>query len=224
MKRKSIGMVLAVVLVFLAAGGAWAEEVAEPDTTGPLWDSKEYRDLWAQEAPFEEFTPKDPQPCTYTVMLTDDTQYNPESPTAREAPDEVFDALYRELANVKYPLSNLMKKIPAEHVADPDLASVVIVVEIRFPFAGSYTPGTNSYADNVVGKGQVDAYDCVLTVSAYSADRHSRLAHFEAERRFGKSISTSATSGSVWKEIPEVFELQESTSFLEQLKSYWKVK
>jgi len=126
-------------------------------------------------------------------------------------PEMAIDLLGPNLEEIHSVLTTLFGAEVA--IADnPNIASVLIGVNVQFPFAGNYGE-----------REQLKAYDSRLTLTAYDAIAHDVIASLTVSDHFGSSITTSVGASAVWKKIPSLEEadVAERDAFMDALAGFW---
>ena len=178
---------------------------------GALWANAHFRG--AAESPFKYFISKDPKKQICAIALEDGSMYRYDKSVAVINPDEAFKELNDELKNVINGLRDILSKDQIIISDDPDQASVVIGVNIQYPLAGKYGTG-----------GAIKAYNCVLTLTAYDAKTHNKLAALTVGSYFGNTISIQAGATAIWKYIPSPDAADDinKNEFIFALRNFWK--
>ena len=177
---------------------------------GALWFDEFYRKKAG--APFKYFIPDSPRANTYSLALEDHSMYKFDKGAAISDPEACFSELNADLKNIAAGIKNTFSGQPFALSDDPDSASVTIGVCVQYPLAGKYG-----------AEGSIKAYNCVLTLTAYDAATHEKIAELATGSYFGSTITIAAGSSVTWKFIPsfDSFDETQKTDFINALKDFW---
>jgi hypothetical protein len=167
--------------------------------------------------PFRSFVPDNPTDYTVAVFLDPASRYEFGSVDAILNPEEALDTLSRDLRDVRM---DLMSFLPEKTIItdNPDLASVMIGIRISYQYAGKYGAAGTA--------GTVDAYNCLLTVTAYDARTREVLEEYTAGNYFGNAIAATSSTV-VWHDIPRIIDGSGNNNdarraFADQLRDFWE--
>ena len=208
-------MLLTAAILAVPAGasqtdGTETEERAETESALPqishsmLWTYEDFEEYYGQS--FDDFRPASPQPFTCLLVLdpnaqsSHDTLYTNSDEDTQEIRSKIMEYVYgdggwpgKEAVNTigavteekgirAYVKAN---EIPVTFTNNPDLASVVIIVNLQYSLAGHYG-----------FTGTVSAYNSQVTLTAYGMEDRQMIGQVELWERYGDTISISA--GSSW--------------------------
>ena len=165
----------------------------------------------ADTSSFREFVPQTPETKTASVFLEASAKYGIDSSIAAAHPQEALRALDADLKEINTALAYAFgDAITISN--DPNSASVIIGIGIKYPLAGHY--GVT---------GSVSAYNCELTLTAYDATSHTEITRMMIGAYFGNTISITPGSTRTWKEVPQFADADadEKAAFIADLLAYW---
>lgn len=190
--------------------GSETEERAETEAVLPqishsmLWTYKDFEEYYGQS--YDVFRPASPQPYTCLVVLdpaaqsSHDTLYTNSDEDTQEIRSKIMEYVYGDGGWSRIDPSNPIGAVPEEKgmrayvnaneipvtfTNNPDLASVVIIVNLQYSLAGHYGP-----------VGTISAYNSQVTLTAYGMEDRQMIAQVELWERYGDTISISV--GSSW--------------------------
>ncbi|GHU69550.1 hypothetical protein AGMMS49992_00410 [Clostridia bacterium] len=158
-----------------------------------------------------EFRPANPAPRTALLILGGDNQYKPNSGTVAEDPQAAFDELGSELSAIVDDLTQLAD-VSLIFTQDPNSASLFIIVEPVYPYAGQYG-------------GYLDAYNCTTLLSVIDAASGDIITVLSAESDYGEAIdATQFSEGTtvIWKKLPLPSESAHIGAFIAALNDFFE--
>lgn len=166
----------------------------------------------AAAAPFAQFSAQSPEARTIALALEDSSKFAYNSVIAAKNPQKAFEDLDTNLREIRSDLRALLGN-SVTFSDDPDLASVVIGIDIQYPSAGRF--GTT---------GSINAYNCTLLLTAYDANTHEPIAQLETGNYYGSSISVSQGTTVVWKKVPALSaaKQEDQEAFASALQAFWE--
>ena len=174
-----------------------------------LWIDSAAR--FAETQSLDRFVPHTPATHTVALALENDTKYRYDSDSAKMNPEAAFLGLESTIEDMVADLSVVFGD-SVTITSDPNLASVVIGIDIQYPLAGHY--GIS---------GEVKAYDCVLTLTAYEAISHNAISTLKTGNYYGATISVSQGVTEIRQKIPRVADSasSEKRAFISELEDFW---
>ena len=169
-----------------------------------LWTYEDFEEYYGQS--FDAFRPASPQPFTCLVVLdpqaqsSHDTLYTNSDEDSQEIRSKIMEYVYGDGGWHQVDPTSLIgsvaeekgmrayvnaHEVPVTFTNNPDLASVVVIVNLQYSLAGRY--GLT---------GTVSAYNSQVTLTAYGMEDRQMIGQVELWERFGDTISISA--GSSW--------------------------
>jgi len=210
----------------------------KPFPAGPLWvggkwDDDSEDEPAAADVPLSAFVPEYPESYTCVLMLEDASAYEPaEGKTRpRQHMKEAIESLEDDLYVISWRLNYMFEEEEGMEAfsitTDPNEASVIIGVNIQFPYAGKYR-------DEEDRELVYPAYNYTLVLTAYDAVTYKKIGTLKASNQFSGRISVydydmfyiydnidDETEGIV-QPLPDITESSGRRSFINALNAFWK--